>query len=142
MNVPHDNRTYLPFAPNVRLSSDAMLCFAEVAKAARFVVKEGGSQKIDLRGLPTSERACLEHILGKGEVSIRIDGASTIDARESIFAGVWLLKGDAVDMLEVATVPELALSCAFKARRPFQGNTTPRIEGFTCAPALFTEMLD
>jgi hydrogenase-1 operon protein HyaF len=73
----------------------------------------GGAHLADLSGLDDSSRALVNQILGEGEVSIRVYGASPARIQESILAGVWrIFCFDAedrltTDLLEVAELPRL-----------------------------------
>ena len=141
MNMPQDMRTYALHIPETQADADAVALLAEVAVAARRVACEGGVQQFDLSGLSAPARALLAEVLGEGEVSIRIAGTPAIAVQESVFAGVWRLKGDGLDRIEVAAVPQLALSRAFEPKRAPQGSATPLIEGLANAPALLVELL-
>jgi len=72
-----------------------------------------GAHLADLSGLDDSSRALVNQILGEGEVSIRIHGASPARIQESILAGVWrIFCFDAqdrltADLIEVAELPRL-----------------------------------
>lgn len=62
--------------------------------------------------------------------------------QESVFAGVWALKGAGVDMIEVAQVPALALERAFRPMEPALGPLAPRIAGLANAPSILTKIMD
>ena len=144
LNMPQDMRTYAPRIPETKAdaNADAVALLAEVAAAARHIAQEGGTRSFDLREFPAQALALLAEVLGEGEVSIRMQGIPAIAAQESVFAGVWRLKGEGVDRIEVAAVPELAIGRAFEPKRAAQGSATPPIEGLANAPALIVELLD
>jgi len=144
LNMPQDMRTYAPHIPETKAdaNADAVALLAEVAAAARHIAKEGGTRSFDLREFPAQALALLAEVLGEGEVSIRMQGIPAIAAQESVFAGVWRLKGEGVDRIEVAAVPELAIGRAFEPKRAAHGSATPPIEGLANAPALIVELLD
>lgn len=142
IGMPQNMRTYTPHLPETEADAAAVALLAEVALAARQAAREGGARQFDLAGLSPATQALLAEVLGEGEVSIRIEGRPAIAAQESVFAGVWRLKGEGVDRIEVAAVPALALSRAFDPKRAAQGSATPRIEGLAHAPALLVELLD
>ena len=72
------------------------------------------SQLANLNQLDEENRELVNQILGEGEVSITCNGALTAKVQESVLAGVWrtLYFDDddrvAVDLLEVAAVPQVA----------------------------------
>ncbi len=65
----------------------------EIRHALRNLLDNGETTTIDLRGLPMApgEQDQLLEILGKGEVSARLDALGKSEITESSFAGVWLI---------------------------------------------------
>ena len=65
----------------------------EIRHALRNLLENGETTTIDLRGLPMApgEQEQLLEMLGKGEVSIRLDALGKSEIFESRFAGVWLI---------------------------------------------------
>lgn len=65
----------------------------EIRHALRNLLENGETTTIDLRGLPMApgEQEQLLELLGKGEVSIRLDALGKSEIFESRFAGVWLI---------------------------------------------------
>src|SRR5271157_5852439 len=49
----------------------------------------------------------LKEVLGSGEVSALVMGNPELQVEETIFAGLWRVRGDGVDYLEVGDVPEV-----------------------------------
>ena len=144
MALPQDMRTYAPHIPDTDdgADPDALAVLAQVAEAARRVSQSGRAESFDLTGLSPTARALLAEVLGQGEVSVRMRGIPAIAAQESVFAGVWVLKGAGVDRIEVGAVPDMAKSRAFEPVRPAKGQGAPGIEGLANAPALIVELLD
>ncbi len=142
--MPQDMRTYAPHIPETdeRPDADALDLLSNVSQAARSVGKTGGTQQFDISALSTRARALVAEVMGEGEVSVRIHGIPAIAAQESVFAGVWMLQGSGVDMIEVASVPSLAIERAFNARRAAQGEAAPTLPGMANAQALLVELLD
>ena len=144
MPMPQDMRTYSPHLPEIDdgADPDTMRVLADLARAARAVGQDAAPRDFDLSHLSPRARALLAEVLGQGEVSIRMQGIPAIAAQESVFAGVWMLKGDGIDRIEVAAVPTLSIDRAFRPRRAARGLDAPRIEGLANAPALIAELLD
>ncbi|MEN2494676.1 MAG: hypothetical protein TECD_00583 [Hyphomicrobiaceae bacterium hypho_1] len=142
MSISRDIRTTAPHTTGIRSNFNAVTCLEKVATAARHVAYKGGAKQFDISDLSLLDLAWLAEILGEGEVSVKINETPQIIAQESVFAGIWHLKSKGVDKIEVAAIPELALTCAFKAKSPGQKNKTPLIKGLLSAPALLTEILD
>ncbi len=142
--MPQDMRTYAPHIPETdeRPDADALDLLSHVSQAARSVGKTGGTRQFDISALSTRARALVAEVMGEGEVSVRIHGIPAIAAQESVFAGVWMLQGSGVDMIEVASVPSLAIERAFNARRAAQGEAAPTLPGMANAQALLVELLD
>lgn len=65
----------------------------EIRHALRNLLENGETTTIDLRGLPMApgEQEQLLEMLGKGELSIRLDALGKSEIFESRFAGVWLI---------------------------------------------------
>ncbi|SHG77814.1 hydrogenase expression/formation protein [Marivita hallyeonensis] len=144
MPMPQEMRTYSPRIPEAADASDAatMRLLDEIADAASVCAETGAAQVFDLSGLSPKSRALVAEVMGEGEVSIRMRGIPAIAAQESVFAGVWVLKGEGIDRIEVAPVPTLALDRAFAPVRAGQGKKTPELPGLASAPALIVELLD
>ncbi|MGR3545660.1 MAG: hydrogenase expression/formation protein, partial [Roseovarius sp.] len=87
-----------------------------------------------------ANRALIAETMGAGEVAIKIHDIPAIAAQESVFAGVWGLKGAGVDAIEVGAVPAQALSRAFAPRRA--GREVPRSAQVVNAPPLLVELRD
>ncbi len=144
MPLPQDMRTYSPHIPDTdaRPDPDALHLLSRVADAARGRASDGGVQSFDLSSLSARARTLVAEVLGEGEVSIRMRGIPSIAAQESVFAGVWVLKGEGVDRVEVAPVPALAAERAFLPLRAAKGKQAPRIEALANAPSILAELLD
>ncbi len=65
----------------------------EIRHALRHLLDNGETTTIDLRSLPMApgEQQQLLEILGKGEVSARLDALGKSEITESSYAGVWLI---------------------------------------------------
>ena len=59
----------------------------------------------DLSGLGADDLTLIEQVLGEGEVSILIDGAVPVRIQESVMAGLWRVRSEVSDRIEIADVP-------------------------------------
>ncbi|MBT9384205.1 hydrogenase expression/formation protein [Pseudooceanicola sp. CBS1P-1] len=141
MSMPQDMRTYTMHLPEMMDAPtealDALLAFAE---ACERVAAGGAAQRFDLSALSPSARRLLSETLGEGEVAMKIRDIPAIRVQESVFAGVWCLTGEGLDMVEVAPAPSAAIT---RAAAPFRapGDARPG-PGVINAPALLSELLD
>ena len=144
MPMPQEMRTYSPHIPDTgdEVDADTRQFLAHVADAARVCGATGQTQLFDLKDLGAKARALVAEVMGEGEVSLRMRGIPAVAAQESVFAGVWMLKGEGVDQIEVAPVPSMALERAFVPVRAGQGESAPTLPGLASAPALIVELLD
>lgn len=129
MPMPQDMRTYTPHVPEVELApalAPALELLNRIAKAAARAGEGGDNTRFDLSGLDPANRALIAETMGEGEVAIRIHGIPAVAAQESVFAGVWVLKGAGLDEIEVGPAPALTSDRAFMARTPAQGDATPK----------------
>ncbi len=144
MPMPQDMRTYSPHIPDTDDGADphALALLGQIADAAKTVASGAAPITFDLSDLSAVSRALIAEVLGQGEVSIRMRGIPAIAAQESVFAGVWVLQGEGIDQVEVAPVPQMAISRAFNPVTPAKGEAAPKIDGLANAPALIVELLD
>ncbi len=119
----------------------------EVLNALRAQPKPGCAVEISLNALDRANRGFIGQALGEGEVSI-VAGA-TIQAQESVMAGIWRIyevnaNGALIsDRIEVGDFPTGVL----KAARDAAGPQLRAVEGVACenlmnAPAIATELAD
>ena len=145
MPLPSGMRTYdmhLPDVDDTAPLGPALALLANVARACADVAAGGAAQGFDLAGLDPANRALIAETLGQGEVSVRARGIPAIAMQESVFAGVWVLKAEGIDRIEVAPVPPLAIARAFRPTRAPRGRETPLTPGVVNAPPLLAELLD
>lgn len=141
--MPQDMRAYSPHVPEVEVDAHLMPALdllGEIARAAEVCGRVGGHRRFDLAGLDAANRALIAETMGAGEVAIKIHDIPAIAVQESVFAGVWGLKGAGVDAIEVGPVPAQALSRAFAPRRA--GREVPRSAQVVNAPPLLVELQD
>ncbi len=90
----------------------------EIAGHLAALAGAGESAAIDLRSLPmtAADRGELESLLGRGEVSVKLDVAGTSELWETRYSGVWWVRhrGDderiATERIEIAAIPEILVS--------------------------------
>ncbi|UTD26251.1 hydrogenase expression/formation protein [Bradyrhizobium sp. WD16] len=147
MEMPKSMRTYsMPAVPEPEEVEDVTAALAVLAKV-RDALDEGRAARFDLTGLDAANRAFVDQILGEGEVSI-VAGA-TIQAQESVLAGVWRVhEVDTAgrlgsDIIETGDFPASVLAMAMTgtsaALTPHEGELPSMVYN---APALVTEMAD
>ena len=145
ISMPQGMRTYSQHTPEIddlaRVPQGAALMRA-VAEACKRVAAGAPGERFDLSALPPADRAFVVDVLGEGEVSIRIRGVPAVAVQESVFAGVWALKGVGVDAIEVAPIPALAVSRAAQPVRPALGLKAAKPADLANAPAMLTELQD
>ncbi len=145
MPMPQDMRTFSLHIPEVQGDPSlqpALDLLAQVATAAATSGLGAENRRFDLSALDKANRALMAETLGEGEVSMRIYGIPAIAVQESVFAGVWVLKGAGQDAIEVGPVPQAARTRAFVPRRPAQGTEAPRQPGVLNAPPILVELQD
>jgi hydrogenase-1 operon protein HyaF len=151
MEMPKGMRTYsaplLPEPEEAQGIERALSLLAEVMEAAHAQRTDEPARCFDISDFDPENRAFLDQALGDGEVSI-IAGA-TVQAQESVFAGVWrvqefgLTGGVKRDTIEVGAFPtavmEIADAATLEATRSHRGALP---EGVVNAAALATELDD
>lgn len=147
MEMPKGMRTYsMPAVPEPDEVEDIGSALALLAKV-RDALAEGTSASFDLGGLDQQNRSFVDQVLGDGEVSIV--AGSTIQAQESVLAGVWrVYELDATgrlqrDTIEVGAFPRCVLLAAQNAAAPALTSHDGSLPAMVYnAPALVTEMTD
>jgi len=144
MELPQEMRTFVPPAPetDAARAPQAARLLHRIPAACDRVAAGGAPESFDMADLPAADRALMAEVLGEGEVSIKMRGVPAVAAQESVFAGVWALKGAGYDRVEVARVPALALARAFDPLRPGGGMAAPKPDGLANAPAMLVELMD
>ena len=90
----------------------------EIAGHLAALAGAGEPAAIDLRSLPmtAADRGELESLLGRGEVTVKLDVAGTSELWETRYSGVWWVRhrGDderiATERIEIAAIPEILVS--------------------------------
>lgn len=143
MEMPQDMRTFSPHIPDVAADpalAPALNLMTEVANAADRVAKGSMPERFDLASLDAANRALIAETMGEGEVAMKIRGIPAVRAQESVFAGIWVMSGAGLDVIEVATAPSDARRRAFE---PFRAmDPTEPNASVVNAPALIVELAD
>ena len=145
MPMPQDMRTYTMHLPELEGEENIAVALGlldNLADAAGRVAAGGANESFDLSGLDAENRKLIAETMGEGEVAIRIHGIPAVAAQESVFAGVWMLKGNGLDRIEVGAVPNLARTRAHEPRRTGQGADAPRTPAVVNAPPMLVELQD
>ena len=151
MEMPKGIRTYavpgVPEKEEAKAFDRALAKLGEVLLFLQAQPQPGSAIEIDLTALDKANRDFAGQVLGEGEVSI-IAGA-TIQAQESVMAGIWrIYEVDAAgalasDRIEVGDFPTAVLKAAQDAAgpqlRPVEGLAG---ENLMNAPAIATELAD
>ncbi|SPF79386.1 hydrogenase expression/formation protein [Pseudoprimorskyibacter insulae] len=145
LQMPQNMRAYSAHVPYVEVTealSPAMNLLKDIADAAAHAAKTGDNVRFDLSKLDKPNRDLIAETMGEGEVSVKMHGVPAVAAQESVFAGVWVLKGAGLDAVEVGKMPEMAAERAFQARQPAAGPLTPKKIGVLNAPSIAVELMD
>jgi hydrogenase-1 operon protein HyaF len=145
MPLPSGMRTYAPHVPEVEPGAapqTALTLLDDIAAACDLTAIDGQSRSVDVSGLDATARALLAETLGQGEVAMKLRGVPAVAVQESVFAGVWVLKGEGVDRVEIAPYPTLAFTRAHVPHRPALGAAAFRGAQVVNAPALLVELED
>lgn len=145
MSLPQDMRAYSMHVPDAPTDVDTAMVLAllgTLADTAERVADLGGTERRDISGLGKAERRLLAETLGSGEVAMRLFGVPAIAVQESVFAGVWWLSGADIDVIEIGSVPQNAISRAAAPRHAAGGPQLVRGPGVVNAPPLVVELFD
>ncbi|MEZ5456642.1 MAG: hydrogenase expression/formation C-terminal domain-containing protein [Lysobacteraceae bacterium] len=121
--MPKDMRTYrppvLPEPEELRDRQQLKAWFGGLLDAAARWQPGQAAIRLDMAALAPADRLLIDQVLGEGEVSAQISlETGRVSAQESVFAGVWRLRGfDASglptdDYVEVGDVPAVARDVA------------------------------
>jgi len=92
-----------------------ILILNEIRHALELLIEKNQVTTIDLRSIPMApgEEARIEEILGKGEISIKLDALGPSEIVETSIAGVWLVTHRNMEeevlgkFIEITKVPSL-----------------------------------
>jgi hydrogenase-1 operon protein HyaF len=95
----------LPEDEALRAAGEAWLEKIEAALSA--YAPGAAGNVLDLQGATPEAVKFLNEVLGAGEVSALAFGAPDVQVEETIFTGLWRVRGEGVDYLEVGDVPSV-----------------------------------
>lgn len=149
IDMPHDMRTYrmpiLPEPEEVRDRVAARAWLGRLLDAVRSWQPGQIASSLDMSGLDEADRQLIDQVLGEGEVGAQVVGeGGSLHIQESVFAGIWRLRGRDndgyayADRVEVGDVP-----AAVRARGGLASPVAVPLEaGVINAPALLAEISD
>ena len=147
--MPHDMRTYqapiLPEPEEVRDRVAARAWLGRLLDAVQHWQPGQSAASLDMSGLEQSDRQLIDQVLGEGEVGAQVVGeGGSLHIQESVFAGIWRLRGRDndgyayADRVEVGDVP-----AAVRARGGLPSPVAVPLEaGVINAPALLAEIAE
>lgn len=149
--LPHDMRTYrapiLPEPEDMDKQADVSVWLDQLLKAVQDWDATRCTVSLDMSRLAEASRKLIDQVLGEGEVSAQVVGEDgTLNIQESVFAGVWRVRGrDSeghafADRVEVGDVP-------VAVRRAMDSGLSapvfsPPGPGVANAPALLAEIAE
>lgn len=145
MSMPQDMRAYYAHIPEVEYDEalrPAMELMGAAANAAKACSAGAPNARFDLSDLDAANRRLVAETMGEGEVAMKMHGIPAVAAQESVFAGVWVLKGAGLDAIEVGSAPDMARTRAFVPRRTAMGTDAPKVPGVVNALSLLVELQD
>lgn len=135
---------HLPESDELSQGAFAVLASVRDALAAAPSQPEGVTQVFSLDGLDERDRVELWDMLGEGEVSIVVQGASRYEIEETSLPGVFRVRtckdgGDSLH-LEVGPVPAVVVACAKHGTSPDMVLDDPPPAGLMNAQPLLAEL--
>lgn len=149
--LPHDMRTYrapiLPEPEDMDKQADVSVWLGQLLKEVQDWGATRCTVSLDMSRLAEASRKLIDQVLGEGEVSAQVVGEDgTLNIQESVFAGVWRVRGrDSeghafADRVEVGDVP-VAVRRAMDSGLPAPVFSPPG-PGVANAPALLAEIAE
>lgn len=144
--LPGEMRTYrapqLPETAAREVPPAGRTAIARHLHAVCAALAAGTPATFDLADLDDAGLTLLDQMLGEGEVSARIESPSgPWRIQESVFAGVWRLRGPTAERLEVGPLPAM-LQQPLDALRAPESGLDDAAPGLSSAPALLREIHD
>ena len=145
MAMPSGMRTFEARLPEVadpvaaQPLLDALAALADAADAAAQGRTEAG---LDTATLAPACRALLAQTLGEGEVSIVMETRPRALIQEAVYAGLWRVRRDGRETIEVGGAPATLWGEAHVPVRPAKGLSVPTGQGVMSAPAIVAELLE
>ncbi|MDD2704606.1 MAG: hydrogenase expression/formation protein [Acidocella sp.] len=128
----------LPDDPALRAAGEIWL--ARIAAALDAYTVGGPSVVLELRDASPDALRFLKEVLGSGEVSALAMGSPDVQVEETIFTGLWRVRGEGMDYLEAASIPQIVRDRAIAGRLELPDpETLP--DDVVNAPHIFAEIL-
>jgi hydrogenase-1 operon protein HyaF len=143
LGVPSDMHTFRPPVIDSEANPEVYRAALDVLRhvlAGLDAVAHGAAKPFRLSTLDL-EPAVLKEVnemLGQGEVSVLADG---LNAQETTFTGLWRVRGEGVDDIEVSAFPTALRAVALARQRPAPNDDGPP-PTLMNAPALLAEIRD
>lgn len=149
--MPRDMRTFdaprLPEPQDMAAHGAALRVLQDALAALQRGHAGTAAAEIDLQGLSAGDRALVNQVLGEGEVAAQLSAPRSLQAQESVYAGVWrvLAVECAVpvrDTLEVGPFPRAIAQAAREQAQAMPALPAPLPAGTMNAPAVLEELRD
>lgn len=148
LDMPKAMQTFVAPLPEALRGEGAASGSALLRRLAD-ALQAGENHRIDLDPTDRSLLDWLDPVLGRGEITVRMDaGGWQLHAQESVYAGVWRVRqrlgeGEAVEYLETGPLPPIVEECARHLTQGFRGSAPREFpEGVMNAPALLYEIFE
>lgn len=103
--LPRDRALAFAAIEQVGAGNPAVELLRRIGAVAAAWSAEDDSIRFDLGGMAAEDRALLRQVLGRGEVSGRIDGPSPASFAEAVCPGIWSVGDLDGDRIEVGAMP-------------------------------------
>lgn len=151
LDLPKDMQVYQPaFLPEPELLAQLTAArdwLQDLQRAMTAVSAGQPSHSLDLGGLDSANRRCVDQLLGEGEVSIVLTGTPTLHIQEAVFAGVWRVQAHAadgttlLDRVDIGPLPEALNHVFATAHTPVVPDFGTLPDGIINAPAVLVELM-
>ena len=151
MPMPHEMNIYevpvLPEAETVHETPELMALLGQLQEALDEYRPGMEPRVIDLAKVSAQALTLLAQILGEGEVAVQLSGATSLQAQETVLAGVWWVHFSENDektsqWLEIADLPGYVKTHAFDGCEVPAHNAENLPQNLVNAAPVVTELLD
>ena len=150
--MPHSMATYepptLPEADEVAALAGGLALLQRLNRVLAAHRVDDPPEVLDLSGLDAENRDMIDQTLGEGEVSVRFEGSDDLRVQETRLAGIWRVRSIGPhgmaerDQIEVADIPGVVRSLAFRQAAAQAEIRKPVPEGVLNAPPVLVELND
>lgn len=152
MQLPSEMDSYdIPILPEPEEAADcphALAVFQQLQDKLKDYHVGDQPPQISLASLPDGDLDLVNQVLGEGEVSLTVTGATEVQVQETVLAGVWRLREvdneglTLNELIEVADVPTVSKAQAFRDSRPLVVEQLDIPEGVLNAPSVLVEIAE